>query len=131
MDKIRNACARYKAFHLRGKQERNIFVETDRVDTSFIPYDFELFHRHVVAERDKDEMWEGYFESLGVTPLRIFYEEMVEDMHAVLDQITTYLGVPCLPVDPDIKIPLDLYDDKAEELIEFYRFDCYRKGILL
>ena len=135
LDKIQNGIARYVAKTKQmtlGDSQRNIYAESDREVTDWVPYDFEKIHSAIEMERTRHSNFIAYFKEMGIVPLHVFYEEVLENIANVLDIVTTYLGVSSL-TEPDatVPIPLRLEDEKTAALTYRYKQECMEKGIYL
>lgn len=59
-------------------------------------YDWRLIYDKLMLVMSDEAKWEAYFRLLGVEPLRVFYEDFVQDADAVIEKAQEYLGVePC------------------------------------
>ncbi|WP_374764426.1 Stf0 family sulfotransferase [Yunchengibacter salinarum] len=61
-------------------------------------YDFERIKAHVLAIRRENALWEHFFEANGITPSRLIYEDVADDLHmAHLDLLGRLAGLPAAP----------------------------------
>jgi len=64
---------------------------------------------------DHDRRWTEFFNSSGVVPLEICYEEMAESCEKTLRDVFGFLGIP---LDPDMTLPQPRLKKQADEETE-------------
>ncbi|THD82663.1 MAG: hypothetical protein E7812_00870 [Phenylobacterium sp.] len=86
-NEVAQAISLYKAEHTRS-----YFPEPGEVMPE-VPYDFEAIERRVVWNRDCNRLWARIFQALDVTPYVLFYEDLVADLPARVEEVADFLGL--------------------------------------
>ena len=72
-----------------------------------------------------------FFRNIDLVPLTIFYEELIENEAAVIQQISDFIGIKPTEKNAKVRIPVLQRDEKTIEFTHQYKLDCTRKGIYL
>lgn len=71
-----------------------------------------------------EKMWEAYFAKNRIKPLRVSYEELIEDKQRVIKSIFLYLNKePSSSIDESVKVRGRQYSDVNEEFLRLFRQD--------
>ena len=118
-DKVRQAVSYYIA-EKTGRYRR--LGETPAPPTESIAFDKKAIHRLVSQVEGWDRSWQLYFDTLGVSPPRIWYEDHIE--HAYVETTSWILESIGVEVPPDLTVSTEYRkqsDDLSEMLVHRYR----------
>ncbi|RZJ40554.1 MAG: hypothetical protein EON87_17890 [Brevundimonas sp.] len=94
-------------------------------------YDSELIRAQLLVILQERALWEGYFARTGIQPLRIIYEQFVEQPRDAVHLIADLLDVPLLNQKSATRV--DLLEQRDELSLEWRRRflnDCGDASIL-
>ena len=116
-DFIKQAISLYKAvssgyYHTTQKNKQEIAI----------PYDNEQIKHWILHLLRQEFFWEQFFKQNGLQPLRVTYEQLVEDPNKSVRQILLHIGVE---ID-DFNLPLQtqhqkVSNQKSEEMYEQFK----------
>jgi LPS sulfotransferase NodH len=72
-------------------------VPNDNTKPEALHFDFDLLSQSVARMVEEDGMWGRYFETIGASPLVFDYEDLVDDLDAVLRSVLDALEVELPP----------------------------------
>jgi LPS sulfotransferase NodH len=67
--------------------------------------------------------WDGYFRDCGIDPVRVIYEELVDDYHGVVAHVASTLGFPRKAADVPPPRLRRQADERSEQLLARYQRD--------
>jgi LPS sulfotransferase NodH len=98
-------------------------------DASKTRFDFDLLHERLERIRRQEDGWKRYFAERGIEPLRLVYEEMVEDLDGSIRRALDWFGVDA---PPDLKVPAPttrkLADEESRRWADLYREEEARRS---
>jgi LPS sulfotransferase NodH len=118
-DKVRQAVSLYVA-EKTGRYRQ--LGERSALATASIDFDEEGIHRLVDQIEGWEQSWQRYFDSLGVGPLRIWYEDHLE--HAYAETTRRVLETIGVEVPREFTVTTEYRkqsDDRSEMLVRRYR----------
>lgn len=117
-DRLRQAISHWKAQQSGVWHHQRNLPRAPQLGLSF---DFhEIEHRLRLLE-ECEAQWEHYFKQIGAAPLRLTYEEMLNDFTGVLAHIVDYLGIEApSPLAEPLDAPVRLPDTVADAWIRRY-----------
>jgi LPS sulfotransferase NodH len=78
-------------------------------------FDFELITQSVARLVEEEDMWRRYFRAIDISPLVIYYEDLVEDPLGALGSVFQTLD---LELPPDYKMPPARFRQQADDVTE-------------
>jgi LPS sulfotransferase NodH len=89
-DKVAQAVSWYKAIET-GRYTRLRDTPTNFNPEQEIEFNFKKIKSHLSALKSFDNGWRSFFASNGITPLAIFYEDLVENRKKVVSKVLKHL----------------------------------------
>ena len=128
LNKLAQAISQYV---LTQTEQSTRFENTTKVETSNIPYNFDKIYKTIEYKKRYGQRWDRFFENIDLVPLTIFYEELIENETAVIQQISDFIGIKPTEKNAKVRIPILQRDEKSIEFTHQFKLDCTRKGIYL
>ena len=128
LNKLAQAISQYV---LTQTDQSTRFENTPKIETSNIPYNFDKIYKIIEYKKRYEQRWDMFFRNIDLVPLAIFYEELIENEAAVIQQISDFIGIKPTEKNAKVKIPILQRDEKSIEFTHQYKLDCTRKGIYL
>lgn len=82
-------------------------------NTQEVPYDYKHILGCKAGIKKQYEFWDNVFSQAGIDPICVYYEDMLEDPRAVVDQIISEMG---LTRDPAAELDIPVIDKQADEV---------------
>jgi trehalose 2-sulfotransferase len=89
---------------------RMLLTRTPRLDESKLD-------RMLRIIKDHNRAWRKYFAACGVTPLRVYYEDLAKDPTTEVRRILDFLNIP---FSPDLHIPTSRLRKQSDDLSELW-----------
>jgi LPS sulfotransferase NodH len=87
-----------------------------------VRFDFQLIERAIELLRNMDRRWSDYFTAIGVTPVELTYEGLIEEPDAAVHSILAMLGVSQLESGSHRPMPFRRQaDERTEDWIDRYK----------
>ncbi len=78
--------------------------------------------KHVVHTLREVELWETFYRTHGIKPLRIVYEDLDDDYHDTIQRVLAFLGVSGSVPAPPLKKQADaITEEWAERFVQAFR----------
>jgi LPS sulfotransferase NodH len=91
-------------------------------------FDFDEIEAFVRAGEVEDAHWRNFFDEHDISPLRLIYEELVQDLGGTVGSVLQFLGIPA----ENFKLPPPSLrkqaDDHSREWEARYRRMCAEEG---
>ncbi len=69
-----------------------------------VPYDSEAINQELLYILEENRRWEAFFSYNGITPLRVTYEEVDDDVLACAGRIRRHLGMEQADILPSVRV---------------------------
>ncbi len=98
-------------------------------DASKTRFDFDLLQARLERIHRQESGWERHFAERGIEPLRLVYEDTVEDLDGSIRRALAWIGVD---TPPDLTVPAPttrkLADEESQRWADLYREEEARRS---
>ena len=128
-NEVARAISHYRALKT-GIWYRHIGNSNSNEPMPAIEFDLGEIHTRIILAAFQDLHWERFFHEVGISPHRLFYEEMVEDLPGSLRGVLDFLEIDGAGASSPTIISEKQSDETSLEWEERYRTAAQAAGVL-